>query len=94
MKTRIKATTPVLCVRSITNDGDKSKQYFQVITQNRTHYILINQRVLTKNLLAFNNSFTILKIYKGYFLLERNYGMKMSTLNKVFSFLNKYNLIK
>lgn len=94
MKTRIKARTPVLCVRSITNDGDKSKQYFQVVMQNRIHSLLITQRVLTKNLLAFSHSFTILKIYKGYFLLERSYGIKMSTLNKVFSFLNQYDLIK
>ena len=79
-------------IRSITNAGDKAKQYFTIISGDEDEPALsIHKFVLSSNLVLYGKYMKIVKHYKGQCLFEQTFGVKLDTLNQAALILNNLN---
>lgn len=80
---------PRFFIRSFTNAGDFSKQYFKVLSADGMEDgLIIKKLVLTDNLSLYGEDFRVIKVYKDKYLMEQKFAIKIKTLNRVISFLN------
>ena len=71
-------------IRSVSNNGGKSKQYFEVISSDKCKSSLVIRRLLlVKESESEVTGGLMLKRFKGYCLHETIFGIKMSTLELV-----------
>ena len=76
-------------IKSKTNNGEFSKQYFTILTgENAKPALDIRKLVLTDDFYLYRN-YRILKEYKDKRLYEDDFVIKLKTLNIVIDTLNK-----
>lgn len=89
--TGIKTVVPRFIVRSLTNDGDRAKQYVTVLKCDQyAPSLIIRKLVLTEDVGYLNVGFKCLKNFKGFFLFEQVFSIKVDTLNLVIREVNSY----
>lgn len=80
---------PRFFIRSFTNAGDFSKQYFKVLSADGMEDgLIIKKLVLTDNLSLYGRDFRVIKVFKDKYLMEQNFAIKIKTLNRVMTSLN------
>ena len=71
-------------IKSRTNENEQAKQYFFVINSDKFDNVLIVRKlVLSKNLRLYAGKYKILKTFKGYYLFESEFSIKLNTLKMV-----------
>ena len=89
--TGIQAVVPLFIVRSLTNDGDRAKQYVTVLKSDKyAPSLIIRKLVLTEDVGYLNVGFKCLKNFKGFYLFEQVFSIKVDTLNLVIKEANSY----
>ena len=84
-----------LIIHSKTNTGDLAKQYFLVASSPALDDALIVVKlVLTKDFNGYRKKYNIVKEYKGWYLFQFVYSIKLNTLEKVFPWLQSLQLNK
>lgn len=81
----IEVMVPRLFLRSNTNGGERAKQYFTVRRTNEFDpSLIVRKLVLTKDFALYQkHGYKYLKGYKGTYLMETTFGLKIDTLNSV-----------
>ena len=81
----IEVMVPRFFLRSSTNEGEKAKQYFTVLKTNQFEpSLIIRKLVLTKDFALYQKQgYKGRKAYKGMYLVETTFGLKIDTLNSV-----------
>lgn len=80
---------PRFFIKSKTNDGEFAKQYFLAVSSDTTEPALIIRKLVFTDNLPLYSDFELLKQYKGKYLLQQRFGIKLSTLSKVIAVLNE-----
>ena len=76
-------------IRSFTNDKERAKQYFTVAkSENYSEALIIRKLVLSENLNLYGGNSKIIKQFKGYYLFEQRFSIKIETLKTVMYVLN------
>lgn len=89
--TGIKAVVPRFIVRSLTNDGDMAKQYVTVLKCDQyPPSLIIRKLALSEDRGFFHTGFKCLKKFKGFYLFEQVFSIKVDTLNLVIKEVNSY----
>lgn len=81
----IEVMVPRFFLKSNTNEGEKAKQYFTVLKTNEFEpSLIIRKLVLTKDFVPYQKQgYKGRKAYKGMYLMETTFGIKIDTLNSV-----------
>lgn len=79
---------PRFFIKSKTNDGEFAKQYFLAVDSDTTEAALIIRKLVFTDNYALYSDFELLKQYKGKYLLQQRFSIKLSTLSKVIATLN------
>lgn len=73
----------VYTYRSLTNDGDKAKQYFTLVLADEYEpSILIKKLILSKSII---DNMKMIKRFGEYYLYQQEFGIKYSTVIKIIS---------
>ena len=89
--TGIQAVVPRFIVRTLTNDGDMAKQYATVLKCDQyAPALIIRKLVLSEDVGYLNDGFKCLKKFKGFYLFEQVFAIKVDTLNLVIREVNSY----
>lgn len=78
-----------VATRTVNNNGDKTKQYFKHMSaEDFDNALLVRSLVLSKNFSLYCRTHKVLREYRGYFLFERYWGVKVQTLTTALSLLD------
>jgi len=75
-------------IKSKTNDGEFAKQYFLAVDSDTTEPALIVRKLVFTDNYELYSDFELLKRYKGKYLFQQRFSIKLSTLNTVIDALN------
>ena len=92
MKPQLKVSKPFI-LKSNTNEGDKSKQYCVIMI--REVYdagLSIKRLTLTKHRNSYLKlGFKVIKKYKGMYLMQQLFSVKLKSLNKIIKWMTGKN---
>lgn len=88
---KIQIVTPKFFIKSKTNSGDLSKQYFleaQLKDDSKSKSLVIKRLILSDKLNDIPDS-KLLKVYKGKGLFVQSFAIRVETLYSAISVLNR-----